>query len=564
MIQEKLGEAKKLIKLNKTEDAIELLDEIFWNSDYQDELYTINGDFLFTKKHFNINTLDFDDSKRHYSKIRDQLLKLINAVDPIDLMSKLNASSDNLQSLGLKRISDILFNKVKKVYDGDAEITGVKNALTMYVDALDNVESRFLTTSYIDSHFWVYGEDDIAIVGANEKLVERIENTDKDVSDCLQRLFLVPIDIEGYITYKVDNAVSKLKQDDKADYDKLNLILGKLKSMGDKINMKVIDITHLPPPIKNNSGDFFNPKEGDKEIALYDDFRVDIFNLDPNKRIDSIRMISNKCENFDTITQSISSYFQDSWNHEKCMDIEDFLEILKDELDYQTLSKVDYDADWLIKYDHLLRSNNHILGSEKSSLLGYLEKTEKHYRNHLDVGVCTGRYPEELKNKELVTKSCSIDLDSDVAEWMSKFRKHVSFLRWDIRLPSVIKKLNSSFNISKYDLITCMVSTISHFNKIDRFKKFNFETGLVKGLENIGYLLNEDGIMVVSTWSNFDILRNKEIDLYDDKAIDYLEKHTPTIDEIMEILNRKDKKFINEKQLDNDKFDIYIIRKQSK
>lgn len=565
MIEEKLNDVKNLLSDNKTKEAFELSEDIFWNSNLQNDLIIIKSKFLDIHNHYALrNELSIGEYQTQKSIITKQLLELIEAVDSKDFMSNLTRSSDDLQSLGLKRITNILFNKVKRIYDGDAEITGVKNALTMYVDALDNVENRFLTTSYIDSHFWVYGGDDIAIVGANEKLVERIEKTNKDLSDCLQRLFLVPSDIEGYITNRVDIAVSKLKQGDKTDYDNLSIVFRKLNSMANKVNMKVIDINYLPPPIKSNNGNFFNPKEGDKEIALYDNFRLDIFNLDPNKRIDSIRMISNRFENFDTITQRISNYFQDSWNHEKCMNIEDFLEILKDELDYQTLSKVDYDAEWLIAYDHLLRSNNHILGSEKSSLLGYLEKTKKHYRNHLDIGVCTGRYPEELKNKELVNNSYSIDLDSDVAEWMAKFRKDVPFLRWDIRLPSVIEKLKSSFNISKYDLITCMVSTISHFNKIDKFKKFDYETGLIKGVENIGYLLNEGGIMVISTWNNFDILRNKEFDLYDDKAIDYLEKHTPTIDEIMNVLNRKNKNFVFDKQLDNDKFNIYIIRKQTK
>ncbi|GJM34189.1 MAG: hypothetical protein DHS20C18_31900 [Saprospiraceae bacterium] len=562
-ISEQISNAKKLLALGKTLEATTVLEEVLWNSPNVNNLIVIKNSFLEVEKLRKLETANPEYIQRSSSRVVKQLLELIEDIDLKEISVTSQNQLSKIDELGLGRISANLLEKVRKIYDGDAEIIGNSNAFVIYVDGLNNVRQRFLTTTYIDSDFWINEDEDIEIEGVNRKLVERIGNADGSIEKGVHRLFLIPAEIHGYISNQVDSAISRYKDDDPRDLNALRLIIERLRSMSERIKMKVISINSLPRPIRSNNQNFFNPKKYHMEIALYDNFRVDIFQLDRNKRINSTRVISRYFKNFETMAERICKYYREAWNSIDCYSIEYYLDVLTEELNYQTLSKVDYDARWLIKYDHLIRSNNYILNSEKSSLLGYLEKSERHFNNHLDVGVCTGRYPEELKKKSLVTRSYSVDLDSDVAEWMEKFQKGLPFLRWDIRLPSVVAELNSNFHVKKFDLITCMVSTISHFNKKAIFKKFDDNTGLFSGVKNMGYLLNENGLLVISTWSDFELLRSKELDLYSDRSIDYLEFHTPVIDEIMSILNSKENRYEFVKQLDNDNFNIYIITKRS-
>lgn len=326
MTQEKLNNVKSLLSGNKLKEAFELSTEIFWTSSYQKDIIIINGKFVDIEQQYLINgKLSYEDYSTQKAKVVNQLLELVSNVKLEDFLNSL--TMDSLKVCGLARITNILFEKVKKVYDGDAKIIGDEHAFKMYADALSNVKNRFLTTSYIDSHFWVNQDTDIEIVRVNENLVDRMSKENKVASESMRRIFLVPGEINGYISNKVDVAVSKFKEGNREDFDELKLIIKNLESMAKNISMKIIDINYLPRPIRRNNKVFFNPKESFKEIALYDDFRLDIFNLDPNKRINSTRIISNKCEDFSAISQRIYKYFQDTWSREECKSIEYFLKL---------------------------------------------------------------------------------------------------------------------------------------------------------------------------------------------------------------------------------------------
>lgn len=557
-----LVDVKNLIAKNEIERALEKLRVILNTSRLFNDFIILHQNYIDLKNRKSIGNIDYDDFQKHKNTFCIRLLNLVDKIDHDTLNDSVVSTIEEISAFGLSRVADSLSQKIKNLYSGQVEILGDRHAFIMYVDGLNNVKKRFLTTSYLDSPFWNNEYDDIEVLGANQKLVERIGSANGSIDNGIHRLFIIPIEINAFISNQVDSVISDLKNGYPEKHNKLKRSLLEIEYLSSIIEMKIIDQASLPRPIRNSNQNFFNPVKYNMEIAVYDDFRIDIFRLDAVKIINSTRVFSRKLQDFSVLRSRVLDYYSQAWNNENCHSISYYIEVVKEELKYQTKLKVDYDTEWLLNYDHLIKSNNHILESEKSTLLGYLKRQGKKYKNHLDVGVCTGRYPEELKKVEIVEKSFAIDMDSDVAFWMSNFRQNIPFLRWDIRLPSVVNELKKTFNIGSYDIITCMVSTISHFDKEEKFRKFNFRTGIEQALINLSFLLNKNGILVISTWKDFSILRNGEISLYKDYVVNYLEKHTPSIEEIMNVLNEDRNGFEYLHQLDNDKFNIYIIFKK--
>lgn len=125
-------------------------------------------------------------------------------------------------------------------------------------------------------------------------------------------------------------------------------------------------------------------------------------------------------------------------------------------------------------------------------------------KDYLDIGTCTGRYPFNLSHRLLNASILGIDADDDCIEFSNiqkqKFpysTKNILFKRVDFLYDSILN--------SKFELITCMLGTISHFGWN---KNENFEDDLQVSLNKMNSLLNINGILVISNWTEFALSGN--------------------------------------------------------
>ncbi|HVR07949.1 MAG TPA: class I SAM-dependent methyltransferase [Thermoanaerobaculia bacterium] len=365
-----------------------------------------------------------------------------------------------------------------------------------YTEALGLVRQRFWATSVLSSGFW--SERDPRILGANLGMMERLNGN----GTAARRLFLLHNPPEAEVRSWQDERLLLAKQEDAeglAHFDRrfanLRRNLENLRAQGCEARV-VHDDTGLerglPPELH------FDPE--DSELALYDDWRFDLFQGGRSGSIDGVECYTPVMEGFAAHLRAVSGYFAALW--ERATPVTGLLERIERALE-DCASRIDYQPTWLACYDYGLPEEDESLkAAELDAVAAELRRLGRWgtIRRFLDVGTCTGRYPISLREAVLPEgEIVGIDNDMDC----------VRFARWKLRQEcgddARLRIERHDFSAERwpiagtFDLITCMLGTLSHFGR-GRMEGPPFHDPFQRALEKFSLLLAESGLLFFTVW----------------------------------------------------------------
>ncbi|GJM36474.1 MAG: hypothetical protein DHS20C18_54750 [Saprospiraceae bacterium] len=218
---------------------------------------------------------------------------------------------------------------------------------------------------------------------------------------------------------------------------------------------------------------------------------------------------------------------------------------MEDEKEYQKSLQIDYEVEWLLKYDNISIKREYKLPSELVVLIHFLEQQDKSYKSHLDLNVSSLRGFTGLKKPTFIKKSFGVITDLDVFEWVKSYEQDIVHMYWNLESPHIISAIDENFGTTRFDLITCMLGSCFYYSNLERSKDFIHKSKLILGLEKMGRLLMEDGTIVISTLSDLE------------NTNDFF----PNLKDIMNALNKESNSFQVLEILRNDCFDIFVIGK---
>jgi len=382
--------------------------------------------------------------------------------------------------------------------------------VSLYKGGLERVKKRFWTTTYLTSGFWAHGKDDI--YHANESMLKRVSKS-KDV----KRIFLLQNDISTFLR---DIGKNVIDCRNRKDIRGMEIIMGNFQRLKETCRRFMHEgclIKYCHDRFAFQALEDF--KENDTEIALYDDFRVDYFDGGHDGRISGVRIYTKNHPSFIRRKISLERYHEKVW--ESGDDINNLFILIENTYKYYS-EKIDYSFPKLMRFDSIVNNNDFKLKEdEKQKLINFLTQSDhfKKVHNYLDIGTCTGRYPFELSEhlKNPNTFILGLDADADCVEYCKTKMK----LK-DTHLPNQVLAFKESdflksddhILVNSYDLITCMLGTISNFGW-DKSSSSRHKDDLHKSLAKMQSVLAQDGLLVISNWTEVG-LNTEMLEIYDD------------------------------------------------
>jgi SAM-dependent methyltransferase len=396
--------------------------------------------------------------------------------------------------------------------------------VSTYAEALDKVTSRFWTTTYLSSGFWT--KKQATVLDANKKMMERLENGGE-----ARRLFLA----QQRIADEVDAWREQHVLDRKLGrIDKLRLRLQQFEQL--KANVAELLRAGCKVRVAYDSGSAFHMlpaevsfKENDSEIAIYDRFRVDVFEGGSSGTISGVACYTPAMHTFNAYLGRSEAYFSQLW--ETGTEMSDFLEQIDNALSSAS-ARIDYESNWLAFYEFALGpddTNLKIVESKRvEEVLRNLGKWGKLQRC-LDIGTCTGRYPMMLTAGLAEDGSVlGIDDDPDCVRFAKSnvLQKAGGDPRITIRKEDFTA--NDLHFDERFDLITCMLGTLSHLGR-ERANGINglYDDRLQRSLERMASLLRDDGCLILGTWSEHACATRQMLGIYRDVERLRLAEWTP-------------------------------------
>jgi SAM-dependent methyltransferase len=435
-------------------------------------------------------------------------------------------------------------------------VLGAQSApISAYKEALARVQRRFWTTTFLSSGFWTRPQGDV--LAANEQMLERI----KHAGGQAHRLFLLDQHPDSVAQAYRDHRIlqrqlqknQELKLLEKQHYY-LKSNMNKLLKQG--FEVKVIYDETLR---YNDLPDDLLPDPADSELAIYDDFRLDVFQGGKHGLVHSVISRSPAYQYFQIYLDSAASYFEDLW--QRAMPMERFIANLQAAVDSAT-AKIDYESNWLAIYEYALPKEEEDLKTVEmgrvTEVLGR-EMSERSFsvRSYLDIGTCTGRYPIRLREYvEPDGRVLGIDEDYDCVRFaQARIQQEcpddnrIEVRRVDFTGPE--SQLQGPF-----DLITCMLGTLSHFGW-DRASDYN--DMLQRSLIRMAALLANDGLMFLGTWSDYARERRDMLGIYRTEDLRRLSEWTPSGAELIDRLQHAGLEVVEQVNLPN-KLDLTWCR----
>jgi SAM-dependent methyltransferase len=366
-----------------------------------------------------------------------------------------------------------------------------------YRSAIERVRSRYWTTTFLSSGFWC--SLNATILNANLRLLEDRERTGASV----RRLFLLSVppgeelqrlQDERMLLRKRQDAEGLARFDEK--FANLAANIHRLIEHGCDIRI-AYDAEQLHQRLPGELG--FDPR--DTEIAIYDDWRFDLFEGGRSGTIKSVRGYTPATARFEDGRHGIVEYFERLW--EKSRPIDDFLDRIRALIEYSS-TRIEYDVSWLARYDHALpREDEALKVAELSSVQVELVRSDRwgRVRRLLDVGTCTGRYPLSLRDAVAPDgEVMAIDNDLDCVRFTREKiqRECGNDGRYKIKCHDI--RSSELPSDRKFDLITCMMGTVSHFEHSGSGQP-RPDDALQRVIHNFASLLDRDGILFFSIWS---------------------------------------------------------------
>lgn len=377
----------------------------------------------------------------------------------------------------------------------------------LYTEGLSKVKERFWTTTYLTSGFWAHGKYNV--ISANKSMLERLNANEKKT---VQRLFLLRHsekeeikNIAGQIfEFRRLGEYAKIKQKFQ-EFNELKEHCAEFKKYGCEIRYLYDEIDHSHIGITRNN----------IEIAIYDDFRIDYFDGSDDARITGIKVFTEKHTMYKEKKSEIMPYFKQLWSEARDIDLL-FREMEKALYYYN--EKINYTIPRLIRFDHdTHRGDAEVKAQEIETVIKFLESKRlfNKIKNYLDVGTCTGRYPFKLSEDGRLKQATifAVDADEECIEYCNiqkdirekdgQYVKNILFKQLDF--------IKEDLGGRKFDLITCMLGTISHFgwNKMT-----DHNDDLQQAIDNMSFHLAKEGYLIIGNWTEFG-LDGRMLDIYD-------------------------------------------------
>jgi TIR domain len=456
-----------------------------------------------------------------------------------------------LRDIGLEKTASRLqyeFDKVKS--GGRPSLRSAAIAMDAYLEALELTQGCLYVTTFLHSEFWSGGLS-ADIVAANSRLSQRV----KAAGGVARRIFLIDEPLDSYITHKVEEALLHQDAGDPYYYDKLEDTNHSLAQLAKFFEMKILHVDKLPPVLKD-----MDPKK--YELALYDQFRIDRFRVD-NGSILEVEILPKNDAQFDVCLSHLQDFFERAWQVESECPIEQYPEMVRHKME-ECKDQVQYTSNWLLQFDHLVRRQVPTISIESRAveqyIRSYLKREKKEsFERYLDVGVCTGRYPTLLAEQgKLVDAFDVLDRDDDSETFLQIRSPEWNFIKDDIRMAGVRDSLNPPYN-----LITCMMATVSHFG-LDNRSMWNARSGFFHGLKNMVEMLDPAGLLIFSVWSRAAVAKGSFLEIYTNSQRKRLSQNNPDQARIRRVLHDINSANIQAELIDiltTRELDIYIIRR---
>jgi predicted O-methyltransferase YrrM len=401
--------------------------------------------------------------------------------------------------------------------------------ITTYSEALERVKERLWTTTSLSSGFWTRRHPEV--VAANEQMLRRLEGK----AGATRRLFLLdqePDQVrEAFKAFRIQQRqLEKLDELEKVEREFYNLEMNTRAMLQDGMEvrvafdrLKLYEQMLLPGMVSDPT---------DNELALYDRFRIDVFEGGRQGAITRVRTYSPLTRDFQAYLQATEDYFEELWS--SADPIAGFLQELRSAVDVAR-AKIDYAPNWLAIYEFALDPEDNtlkVLELERvKEVLRSLGRAGGVHR-YLDVGTCTGRYPIAMRDAvapdgEIV----GIDEDPDCVRFA---RANVERECRDDRRIRIEQRdfIAPTFPIAgPFDLITCMLGTIAHFGW-DRARTGTAgtqEDQIQFALGRMAGLLSDDGLLMLGTWSEEACRRRQLLRIYRDSDTARLAAWTPPL-----------------------------------
>jgi len=256
----------------------------------------------------------------------------------------------------------------------------------------------------------------------------------------------------------------------------------------------------------------WNPE--DSELAIYDDYRVDIFEGGKRGVVHGLRSYSKATTYFDSYLSAATQFFDALWARATPMD--EFLRELQEAVDLAE-AKIDYESNWLAIYEYALPEEDQKL---KTVEFARLEEVLRRaidggltIKRYLDVGTCTARYPIRLR-QHVADDGLILGVDEDYDCVRFAQANVTRECRGDKRI--TISQCNFAAQLSSikspFQLITCMLGTLSHFGwDLDPLGQ---NDSLQRVLTRMAALLSTDGLLFLGTWSEYASQHRKTLGIY--------------------------------------------------
>jgi hypothetical protein len=405
-------------------------------------------------------------------------------------------------------------------------------ALSAYSEALDQVHERFWTTTFLDSRFWTRNEPQV--IDANRNMMSRLSQA--GVGGRARRLFQLEQEPEQVAQlYKADRVhLRQLNKD--AELRRLGVEFNNLRNNVARMQAEGFDVRVVYD--RNETyrnllrGMLDDPTKG--ELAIYDSFRVDVFEGGRAGRVDLVRSFNRAVGTFDVYLNSAVAYFEELWAVAEPMD--SLLEQIRQAI-ISASWRIDYASNWLARYEFALNRDDENLKIVEIKRVEEILREEDRWgkiESYLDIGTCTGRYPIRLR--EAVADAGTIlgvDEDFDCVRFaqFNVERQYPEDKRITIRQTDFTAR--GATLGGPFDLITCMLGTLSHFGW-DRQQdgRRPFDDTLQTSLSRMAELLSESGLLLLGTWSEYACENLAMLDIYRESDRSRLASWTPKVDEL--------------------------------
>lgn len=408
-----------------------------------------------------------------------------------------------------------------------------KASISAYVEALELVESRFWATTFLSSGFWTAG--DIRIIDANAAMMERLGRGGGDV----RRLFLLdrPADrvLEDYREQRLflthlgkEEELARL--DDGFERVKASLHLLTEAGCATRFACDDRELYRQLPAAMSWSPD-------DSELAIYDDRRVDVFGGGRDGRISSVAVFTPAMAGFARSAAAAEEFFGELW--ERAAPHHDFLESL-DRTVESSKTRLRYRSNWLARYEYALEAEDEELKRLEAQRTEHLIRERRRWGrigSYLDIGTCTGRYLSELSDA-VSADGKIVGIDDNLESVLFARAELRKRLPGDTRISVELQEFGADRTRPEgapFDLITCMMSTVSHFGW-DR--NASFDDTLQRNLESMVELLADRGVLVFSCWSPRALLEGNLLSIYHEGDVARLAEWTPLTEELGRRLER--------------------------